>query len=546
VVYVATLLNGEASNFFGPVLSTEPVTLPLPVPAPEPAAAESATLTVSLQGLTPEGHRVSVAWNGAPLGELTWTGARPASLSLPLAPGALLPGENVVTLSPAGGEEAVSLLDTVTLRYPRRYGAEGDSLRCTVPGGSQLAIPGFTEPRLQALDLTEPTAPRLLAGPGTPAGDGTYTLSLHVPGAGARTLYAWSEAADTAPAALVPYTPGSLQAGELTILAPAAFHAGLAPLVALREQQGLSVSLLAPQALYDAYTYGAKDPAAIQAFLRDARQHSPRPPRYLLLVGAASVDPRDYLGTGRADLVPTLPVDTLLLETAWDEGYAALEETGVPALAVGRLPVATEAELATVVSKLLAYEAAPPSAPWTRTALFLSDTAADFDYGTATSSLRSQLPAPYSPAPVLTERAAFLSAWDQGAALLLYLGHGAVGSWSAAPLLESADAPTLANGGKLPVVLAFTCFTGFHHDPYTGSLAAALLSAESGGAVAVWGSSGMTEPPAQLPLAQAALRTLQPALRLGDWLQAAKAATPLAPDVARTWTLFGDPSMPVK
>jgi hypothetical protein len=95
------------------------------------------------------------------------------------------------------------------------------------------------------------------------------------------------------------------------------------------------------------------------------------------------------------------------------------------------------------------------------------------------------------------------------------------------------------------VVLAFTCFTGFHHDPYTPSLAAALLTAP-GGAVAVWGSSGMTEPPAQLPLAQAALATLQPTLRLGDWLQGALATPGLAPDVRATWTLFGDPSMPVK
>ena len=51
VLYVATLRNGEASNFFGPVVSPEPVVLPLPLPAPEPAGAE-ATLTLTLQGLT--------------------------------------------------------------------------------------------------------------------------------------------------------------------------------------------------------------------------------------------------------------------------------------------------------------------------------------------------------------------------------------------------------------------------------------------------------------------------------------------------------------
>jgi hypothetical protein len=546
VLYVATLLNGAASNFFGPVLSSDPVPLSLPVPAPDPGAAESATLTVTLQGLTPEGHHVGVAWNASPVGTLTWSGALPGTLSVPLPPRSLLSGENTLTLTPAGeSEEDVSLLDTVTLTYPRRYVAEGERLRATAPGGSALSISGFTDPRLQALDLSDPSAPVLLSGRVAPAGDGTFTLTLHLPGAGERTLVAWSEAAVRAPAALLPYTPVALNAADLVLLAPAAFHQALAPLVALREQQGLSVALLDPQALYDAYSFGAKDPAAIKSFLTAARQASGHPPRYLLLVGVASVDPRDYLGTGRPDLLPTPSGDTALLETAEDSGYADLDGTGRPALAVGRLPVTTEAELSTVVGKLLAYEATPPTAPGARTALFLTDTAADFDYAGATAALAAGLPAPFAAAPLLTDRAGLLSAWGQGAGLLLYLGHGSVSSWSAQGLLGSEDAPTLGTGTPLPVVLAFTCFTGFHHDPYTGSLAAALLTAP-GGAIAVWGSSGMTEPTAQLPLAAAALQTLQPTLRLGDWLRGPLGQPGLNPDVRATWTLFGDPAMPLQ
>ena len=545
VLYVATLLNGEATNFFGPVVSSEPVTLPLPLPAPEPAGAE-AQLTLTLQGLTAGAHAVTLAWNGGLLGTLSWRDETRGSLTLPLAPSALAPGENTLTLTATGGEEDVSVLDSVSVSYPRRYVAEGDTLRCSVPGGSQLAVSGFSAPAAWALDLTDPSAPTLLTGRVGSAGDGTYTLTLKVPGVGGRTLYALSAPAAQAPAALLPHTPQPLPTGmDLLLLAPTGFHAPLAPLVALRERQGLRVALLDPQALYDRYSFGAKEPAAIKSFLSALHTQGGRPPRFLLLVGAASVDPRDYLGTGSPDWLPTPLVDTALLETASDDWYADVEGTGVPALAVGRLPVKTAAELATVVAKLLAYAAAPPTAPWAHRALFLSDTAADFDYPGTTASLATLLPAPFTAAPLLTARAPFLAAWAEGAGLLSYLGHGSVTSWSEAGLLASEDAEMLGNGEKLPIVLAFTCFTGFHHDPYTESLAAALLAAEGGGAVAVWGSSGMTAPTAQLPLAQALLPRLRPGAYLGELLRQAKAAT-ADPDVRHTWLLFGDPSMPVK
>ena len=38
-----------------------------------------------------------------------------------------------------------------------------------------------------------------------------------------------------------------------------------------------------------------------------------------------------------------------------------------------------------------------------------------------------------------------------------------------------------------------TCLNGYFHDPAFESLAQALMSAEGGGAVAVWAPSGMTE-----------------------------------------------------
>jgi hypothetical protein len=75
-------------------------------------------------------------------------------------------------------------------------------------------------------------------------------------------------------------------------------------------------------------------------------------------------------------------------------------------------------------------------------------------------------------------------------------------------------------------------------------MAEALLKAPQGGAVAVWGSSGLTYPDQQSLMNQELIRLLfnGGSLRLGEATMRAKAATE-DQDVRRTWILFGDPSM---
>jgi hypothetical protein len=74
-----------------------------------------------------------------------------------------------------------------------------------------------------------------------------------------------------------------------------------------------------------------------------------------------------------------------------------------------------------------------------------------------------------------------------------------------------------------------------------------LLKAEQGGAVAVWASSGLTEPENQGPMNQEMVRLLfsGESLTLGQAAVRAKAATS-DQDVRRTWILFGDPTTKLK
>ncbi|MCX5914124.1 MAG: C25 family cysteine peptidase, partial [Deltaproteobacteria bacterium] len=114
-------------------------------------------------------------------------------------------------------------------------------------------------------------------------------------------------------------------------------------------------------------------------------------------------------------------------------------------------------------------------------------------------------------------------------------------------LFTADDAEALANGGGLAFFINMTCLNGFFQAPYGDTLAESLLKAENGGAVAVWASSGMTEPEGQVVMNKALIRLLfnGEGLTIGEAVMRAKAATQ-DQDIRRTWILFGDPATKLK
>jgi hypothetical protein len=326
------------------------------------------------------------------------------------------------------------------------------------------------------------------------------------------------------------------------------FLDAVAPLAALRESQGIAVAVLDVEDIYDEFSYGEKDPQAIKDFLAHARNAWARSPRWALLVGDASVDPRDRLGRGDFDLVPTRLIETAYLETASDDWFADLEGTGVPSLAVGRLPVRTVEEAQTVVAKIVGYGGS--SGNWQRQALLVADAADSFDFPGQTDALGAQLPPGFEiariargAAPDSEVRERLLATLARGNLLVTFLGHGSVDVWRGS-VFTGADARALENGSRLPLVVGLTCLNGYFHDVYSESLAESFLLAPDGGAVAVWTSSGLTEPAGQVTMGREFLRALfgPTPLSIGEAAATAKAATGNR-DVRRTWILFGDPSM---
>jgi hypothetical protein len=545
-IYFAALDNGEErENFFGPVVNAAGAAQTLPVEQLDHTASYPARLEITLQGASDGPHRVRVSLNGQELGEVDFAGQQNRAARFEMPQSVLQEGDNQLSWQALGGAADVSLLDTARLTYARRYEATEGRLLLSTGARRHLRVSGFTTPNVRVFDVTEPRRVfQLAARVEADASGYTASLNSHLVN---RLLLAVEDSRAHAPSRIVADEPSSWRdtnnAADFVILAPAAFRAAAEPLADARRAQGLLTVVVGLEDVYDEFSAGDADVNALRAFLRHAQTHWQRGPRYLLLLGDASLDPRNYLGLGARDYLPTGYVGTVFMETASDESLADLDGDGVAEIALGRLPASSPAQAQLQINKTLIY--APPASG---RAVLVSDRPDGYDFASLNQTVRQQLPAGTPVTEIVraddnATRQAVIAAFNQGPALVNYVGHGSVEVWTGAPIFNSADALALVNGPRLPLVVAMTCLNGYFQDLHTTSLAESLLNTPHGGAVAVWASSALTPADAQAPANRMFARSLyRDGARLGDAARAAKAAAP-ATDVRRTWILFGDPTL---
>ena len=322
---------------------------------------------------------------------------------------------------------------------------------------------------------------------------------------------------------------------EAIYIAPAGFHDALAPLIALRNAQGISTALVDVQAIFDTWSYGQVSPQAIRSFLRYARQNWFVAPRAVILVGDGTFDPQNAARNRGASVIPpyVADVDLWLNNTACDWCYAQLDGADPRSdsrieLMYGRLPARTEIDVAAIVGKIVSYETAQPEA-WRYSSAFIADNfrqldgsvdgAGNFAYlldeaqqlqprGWASTRMYYDPTAgadssePWRVANADTARARTRAAFAAGAGFITYAGHGLTDQWAdTAPsangatwLLKSTDIASLGNRERLPIVLEMACSTGSFHDANAtaGSIDEQLLLSRNGGAVAVIGFAGLS------------------------------------------------------
>jgi uncharacterized repeat protein (TIGR01451 family) len=561
--YFAALLTQDGQNFFGSLVSTTPIEQTINVPHVATNSTQNAYFEISLQGIiTGFPHDVSIALNGSNIGDVVFTGQEKGHFSGWLPSGLLQQGVNTITLTAQNGDYDTSLVDFIRITYPHTYVADSDQLKFTARAGEQIFLSGFTA-QPTVLDITDPEQPVQLT-PRVISNSGNYSAAMQIPwtttntaNLALHTLLAVGSDRVRSPVALRANRPShwhSAQNGaDIAMITYDGFAVALDPLVRAHEQEGKSSAVVPVSALYDEFNFGEHSPYAIREFLQSATQNWTQPPRYLLLNGRASFDPRNYLGFGQLDLVPTDIFPSSALMTASDDWFSDFSNIGMPTIATGRIPATTLDEDTTAIQKIAGYEEHLQSGAWISSVLMVADRDDAESFTQDSNTVQAQLPATVQPSEIFvgtlgttTAQQELINGINSGQVLVNYLGHGSEEQWSGSDIFDNNSVAALTNQSQLPVFLIMDCLNGFFQDVYAQSLGVTLLLAPNGGAVAVLASSGLNQAPPQTHLDQLVVENaFKKNATLGDSILKAKSQINDA-DVRRTFNLLGDPAMQIK
>jgi len=524
--------------------------------------------TTSIAQIDPD-HHVQFLVNGAMVGEVWFDGNNGAVFEGAVPSTTLVEGANMLVLrQPAdtGASMDIVVLDEFSVTYPRVFRAIGGSLAFRRAAES-FAVNGLPAADVVAYRRDGSTLTRL-AGTAVVAEGASYRAL--VPGSSTASEYAVASVGSLLQPAAIQSSRPSIDirsgAASYLILTHSAFLNGLDALVAARSAAGHTVRVVDVEDVYSQYAGGVFDPDAIRAFVKHA--YTNMGTRYVLLVGGDSYDYRNYLGTGAVSFVPTLYRATgeIVQWAPADAAYADVDDDGIQDLAIGRLPVRSTDELASVVAKTLQYEAGASARKGIFAADFL-DPAANESFQFASERLVSKLSSDWQVSRVYLDllgvgagRTQLFGSLQSGAALTLYLGHSGNTSWGSASagtnrLLTVNDVATLPNAGLPTVVAQVGCWNNYFVHPRVESLGGRLALVQDRGAAAVLGSGTLTDDVDNNRFGSLlAERLTGSGVTIGDALRDAKRSfaeeSRLLPeidvrDITFGWNLLGDPALVV-
>ena len=340
----------------------------------------------------------------------------------------------------------------------------------------------------------------------------------------------------------------SLDRVDYMVVTHSLFRSQADAIAALKQADGFTTAVVDVERAYDRFSGGVLEPSSVRALL------APRPlshgPRYVLLVGDDTYDPRDFSGTGGVSFIPSLMGwDGQFGRVPSENRYADQDGDSRPDLAIGRLPVSTGAEADVMLQKIAGEVALGTGRP-----VIAVDNRGldDLSFRAEAESIApflDQKPAwaDIEAQGIAQARQTLLQSLQSGATTTSYFGHGGQSWWADEHLLGPPDLAALEGTGALTVALAWTCNAQWYQNHLEPSLGEGLVLVPEGGAAAAFGPAGMTAPVLQAALYARLYPNLGAGMTVGEAVRRAKAdavrADPASVPAIEGFNLLGDPAL---
>ncbi|MEA2031149.1 MAG: type IX secretion system sortase PorU [candidate division Zixibacteria bacterium] len=498
-------------------------------------------------------------------------------------------GLNEIYLELHGGSEAGPYFDCLNIEYTSLLVPDGNILDIMLEpfdGRARLdVIDNFTS-QVMVLDLADPLHPAILTG--VEHSEGTISFSVMAEGDGLNRFYVEDRSSALSPESVEHTSPADLyltdKQTDLIVITDHTLVSTLDEYVEYRQNEERSISVVAVEDIYDNFSFGLFDPAAIRDFLKYAYEHYPSPsPSAVLFVGDGNYDYLNNLGTGLANRVPSwiMPSDGATSDDSYVYfgAYGLLD--GDTSYTVGsrgydmltaRWPVRSTDEINTIVAKIKQYESESTLGFWRNKITFIADDehagsnheetfhADDCEelerYHTPRSFQRNKIylwDYPFVGRYKPDVNGDIVKAFNDGSLIVNYIGHGSPDLWAHEHVFTRIeDLPKLTNYNQLPLVFVASCASGFFEDPFHDGMAEDLLSHPAGGAIAVVSATRLVYAADNAAFNQSVYDVLfeDDSLSIAEAVYLAKlrrqyanpeSPTPVTND--RKYILFGDPCM---
>ena len=491
-------------------------------------------------------HSVAVLFNGQDLGTRTFSGMLAQVYDVTLTN--LRTSANEFTMSVPATVATKTGLAWFDLYYQRFFQPVGDRLDFDTPAGGNgdviYRLGPFTRPSPPfVFDVTDPGRPRQIVVPNDTIHyaprDTVFYLSFQVSETSRRRyrvvpadsiMALPQQALAEAPFTSLENLRSRTERADYIVIYYDGFRVAADSLAAWRREQLPLRGAVAPfatktvpiSALYDQFSGGRTDPAAIRNFLRAAFNNwndggSPRRPTFVTFLGDASYDFKNLAGWVPAgqpgSLVPTYEDNFdpyVRRQYSTDDWMLNVDNAAVviPDFLGGRIPVGDPASALSVVrSKVLGYERSAPLGEWRNRIMLIAD---DQKQGEGPDDLRwvhlqqtVLLDAFYTPPHLDREyvylhtypsgpggskpgaKAAIKQGINEGVVLVNFVGHGSPVQLATEVVLVNTDVGALVNAPRFTVLVAASCDVGKFSDPTVQSLGERLITSTTGGAIGV-------------------------------------------------------------